>query len=102
MTFTERNNGRDSVPTNRFTEISVECLQEVEIMTAWWVAQLCAGRCDSFPVILSLISRTKCVSIPRNRMGEFRKYGSVGGAPGNRCFYPAVVIRISSPEADES
>ena len=77
------------MPTNRFTEISVECLQEVEIMTAWWVAQLCAGRCDSFPVILSLISRTKCVSIPRNRMGEFRKYGSVGGAPGNRCFYPA-------------
>jgi hypothetical protein len=32
-------------------------------------------------------------------MGEFRKYGSVGGAPGNRCFYPAVVIRISSVKA---
>ena len=26
----------------------------------------------------------------RNRMREFRSYGSVGGALGNRCFYPEV------------
>ena len=45
-------------------------------------------------VMPSLISRTKCVGIPRNRMGEFCTYGSVGGAPGNRCFYPDVDIRI--------
>ena len=25
-------------------------------------------------------------------MGEICTYGSVGGAPGNRCFYPAVVL----------
>ena len=27
---------------------------------------------------------------PRNRMREIFTYGSVGGAPGNRCFYPEV------------
>ncbi|MCP5054997.1 MAG: hypothetical protein GY940_47965 [bacterium] len=27
-------------------------------------------------------------SEPRNRMREIFKSGSVGGAPGNRCFYP--------------
>ena len=32
----------------------------------------------------------------RNRMREFRTYGSVGGASGNRCFYPEVDF-VQSP-----
>lgn len=29
---------------------------------------------------------------PRNRMREIFTYGSVGRAPGNRCFYPEGVM----------
>ena len=32
-------------------------------------------------------------------MSEFFTYGSVGGAPGNRCFYPETLIR--RPESEQ-
>ena len=38
---------------------------------------------------------------PRNRMREIFTYGSVGGAPGNRCFYPENEIRYMLEKAQQ-
>ena len=37
----------------------------------------------------------------RNRMREFRSYGSVGEAPGNRCFYPEGKSKIKKKDPNQ-
>ena len=59
-------------------------------------AKLCAGRGVACPVE-DLVKESE----PRNRMREIFTYGSVEGAPGNRCFYPELGFARLRSQAGE-
>ncbi len=63
--------------------IAMQTVHDSKDVLVCRTAKLCANRGVAW-----LVEDPVKGSEPRNRMREIFKSGSVGGAPGNRCFYP--------------